>query len=57
MERACPHGPEGGVATRECGEMGEWGDVDVSECDLPSSTTLQLIAISQVREREREYSK
>ena len=51
VERACPHGPEGGVASRECGEMGEWGAVEGGGCAAVSQTTLELVAISQVRRR------
>ncbi|CAI8004421.1 TLR4 interactor with leucine rich repeats [Geodia barretti] len=47
VERACPHGPEGGVASRECGEMGEWGAVEGGGCAAVSQTTLELVAISQ----------
>lgn len=48
VERQCPHGPEGGVASRECGDMGEWGSVNGEECVPPSQAVLDLVSISQV---------
>ena len=48
VERACPHGPPGGVVSRECGEMGEWGPVEGGGCADVSDTTRKLLEISQV---------
>ena len=45
---ACPHGPEGGVAHRECGKGGRWGVVDGRECKNASETTQRLIIIAEV---------
>ena len=44
----CPHGPEGGVAYRGCGEGGRWGVVDGRECKNASETTERLITIAEV---------
>lgn len=44
----CPHGPEGGVASRKCGEGGEWERVEGMECNLASATTNTLITIAEV---------
>ena len=43
----CPHGPEGGVVSRECGEGGKWEDFEGSGCDPATDTIQLLINISQ----------
>lgn len=47
----CPHGPEGGVARRKCGEGGEWEEIEGSECNLASATTDALITITEVKHK------
>ena len=44
----CPNGPDGGVASRECGERGEWETIDGTECTAASETTQMLIMIVEV---------
>ena len=46
---ACPHGPDGGVATRECGTGGVWEEVDVVQCNTAPPTVQVLLDIAQVR--------
>ena len=48
VERQCPHGPEGGVASRVCGEGGKWGVVEGRECDNASDAALVLINLAEV---------
>lgn len=45
---ACPHGPDGGVAMRECGTGGVWEEVDVVQCNTASPTVQVLLDIAQV---------
>lgn len=48
VTRDCPHGPEGSLARRECGENGKWKEVDGGKCNNVTATVQTLHTLEMV---------